>query len=244
MSPPAICGERHRLSAPGPQCRRCGSSGRRDRRRVLISLRNQPPICVPVSAGKPITRASCRLVAEFPMPRALIPQEFCLARVEAERHRCVDRRRSDPLPHRDTRRVHAYDGRVVVASSALRVRQATRRPPAPRSGTFVGHFGDVFRHFDRTTIGGVEQTREARRHAPLHLGRRLGDDGRGDGGPAAPAAEPSRRITTLHAVSPWVGTYTGFPSQQACPGVFRVTGGALTGRFNTEFSLRENATKA
>ena len=118
------------------------------------------------------------LVAEL-LAAALVPPGVLLARVEAERHRGVDR------PGRILADVVVGDG-VAHLDRAVRGRVERLQAGDDFAGRehldlelVVGHLGDVLRHLFAAAIDGIERLREARRHAPLDLGRGLRNRRRG-----------------------------------------------------------------
>ena len=138
------------------------------------------------------------LVAEL-LAAALVPPGVLLARVEAERHRRVDRKGriladiiiGDGVAHLDG----AVGGRV----QRLQAGNDFARRKHLDLELVVGHFGDVFRQLLGAAIDRVERLREARRQAPLDLGRGLRNGRRGNGGRGRTGRRNLQKITTLHS---------------------------------------------
>ena len=178
------------------------------------------------------------LVAEL-HAAALIPPGVLHARIEAERHRRIDRkgRILADVIIRDG--VAHLDGAVGGRIKRLQARNDFAGGKYLNLEFVVGHFRDVFRELGRAVVNGVERLREARRHAPFDLGRGLRDRRRGHRRGGGTGCGNFQKITTLHSGISLVGRFPGISgvflsATRSCqrPRVLRRG-------FNTEVGLRK-----
>ena len=139
---------------------------------VLISLRNQPPICAQVlPAGDGVDVVALVEIVEQLLAAALRQPRIHLARVEAERHRRCPARRSDPCRRNSRRRC----GPSRPCRSARRRAPAGRARSRPRRRCGSGTCCRSSRPRSWPALGAaaqrVERLGKARGQAPVDLGR-------------------------------------------------------------------------